>query len=122
MKCVSNNASGGRLKLFSVIKQDFSFEKYLSKIKDVKHRRVLTQFRISSHRLAIETGRHTRIARKNRLCKSCSAGEIEDEAHILLSCSAFTDKRSTFFQSIESLHPGFISFDDSISWNFFSQI
>ena len=56
--------------------------------------------------------REGQFSRKNRLCKSCSAGEIEDEAHILLSCSAFTDKRSAFFQSIESLHSGFISFDD----------
>ena len=39
--------------------------------------------RLSSHRLAIETGRWQNILRENRLCKNCNLNKIETESHFL---------------------------------------
>ena len=43
-------------------------------------------FRISSHKLEIEKGRHRRkkLDVKDRICKFCKSGEVEDEKHMLL--------------------------------------
>ena len=43
-------------------------------------------FRISAHKLFIEKGRHSDIARDNRLCKCCSRSDIEAEYHFILVC------------------------------------
>jgi hypothetical protein len=47
------------LSTYLTVKNNFGFEKYLDKIKNFEQRRTLTRFRISAHKLAIETGRHT---------------------------------------------------------------
>ena len=43
-------------------------EKYLDFIKEKKFKFALTQFRLSSHNLAIERGRFENIARTERVC------------------------------------------------------
>ena len=43
-----------------------------------------TRFRTSSHRLKIETGRWSRIAREDRLCQ-CGK-EVQTEEHVLMNC------------------------------------
>ncbi len=58
-----------------------------------------TRFRLSSHRLRIETGRWSRIPREQRLC-DCGANEPQDEKHVLLSCTrtqTVRQKYSTVF-------------------------
>ena len=48
-------------------------------------RKALTQMRLSSHRLRVETGRWSGQARNARLC-DCSLNEIQDERHVLTTC------------------------------------
>ena len=43
-------------------------EKYLLEIRNKKFRRSLASFRMSSHMLAIETGRHRKVAEQERIC------------------------------------------------------
>ena len=43
-----------------------------------------SRIRLGSHHLKIETGRWSRISRKNRLCQ-CNEG-IQSEEHVLLKC------------------------------------
>ena len=43
-----------------------------------------TRMRLSSHRLRIETGRWSRIARQDRLC--VCGKDIQTEEHVLLRC------------------------------------
>ena len=45
----------------------------------------VSRFMLSSHNLRIETGRWSRIERKNRLC-DCSNSGIQDEYHVLFEC------------------------------------
>jgi hypothetical protein len=58
--------------------------------------------RVSAHRLYIETGWYKNIPRTERLCKNCSANEIEDEAHFLIKCDKPNNKREELFKLISS--------------------
>ena len=64
---------------------------------------MLSKMRVSAHKLAIESGRYTRIKtpKRERLCTVCNSGEIEDEEpreeHFLLNCNAYTSIRHVFF-------------------------
>jgi hypothetical protein len=53
----------------------------------------LAKFRISSHSLKIEKGRHARIPLTQRLCITCSEGEVEDEIHFMWKCKKYEDIR-----------------------------
>jgi hypothetical protein len=53
--------SDGKLGTYITVKKNFGFEKYLDKIKNFEQRRTLTRFRISAHKLAIETCRYKGI-------------------------------------------------------------
>ena len=68
------------------------------------HRIAYSRFRLSSHRLKIETGRWSRMPRERRLC---SCGEIQDELHVLIRCPLLDDVRRLFseihFDSINSV-------------------
>ena len=54
-----------------------------------------TRFRLSSHRLRIETGRWIRIPQEQRLC-DCGSGCVQDEEHALLFCEKSRDIRMKF--------------------------
>ena len=58
----------------------------------------LTKFRLSSHKLEIETGRYRNIERSERKCTYCSTNEIEDEYHFLLTCHFFATQRIKFIK------------------------
>ena len=61
-----------KLQVFKLIKPDIEFESYLTQVKNVKHRQAVPRFRISAHKLPIETGRYTNIERNLRLCSICN--------------------------------------------------
>ena len=50
----------------------------------------IARFRISSHTLEIETGRHRRpkVPVEERTCKICESNSVEDEQHFLIECLA----------------------------------
>ena len=54
-----------------------------------------TRFRLSSHKLKIETGRWKGTPRENRRCK-CDENSVQDETHALLFCPLTLDIRRTF--------------------------
>ena len=73
-------------------------EAYLS-LQNKKHRIAISRFRMSSHHLAIELGRHSRpkIPEEKRLCPKCK--EIQDEQHHLLVCSPLAELRKPLLRS-----------------------
>jgi hypothetical protein len=83
--------SEGKLCNYSKFKTNFGLEKYLCILKSFEQRRNFTRFRISSHRLQIERGRYQGALRQDRLCLRCTSGEIDDEKHVLISCSKTLD-------------------------------
>ena len=70
----------------TMIGTNFSETLYNSCLDDTK-RTTITRWRLSSHKLKIETGRYTRpiTERENRLCDVCRV--IEDERHAIYDCS-----------------------------------
>jgi len=91
-----NNSS--RLDFYSSIKHDLKFETYLDNIQDQRYRIALTRLRVSSHKLAIETGRYINQARNERYCKQCNMNKTESEYHFLLVCPKYRHLRQTYFK------------------------
>ena len=81
---VINNSN--RLIMYSIYKHDFSQENYLDFISNKNIRTALTRFRLSSHDLAVESGRYDDTPRSDRLCKFSSLNVVENEYHFLLVC------------------------------------
>ena len=116
----------GRLYLYRKIKTDFRMEPYLAQISKFKLRRSVTAFRISAHKLEIETGRYVRnlnaqghtsyIKREDRFCTLCyDMSKIKvtgDEQHAILHCSYYFDARKKLLEQIESFCKNFKHLDD----------
>lgn len=64
-----------------------------------KFRHAFAQFRTGVHSLEIERGRYSNTPRHDRVCKLCSQGEVEDEEHFLLKCTAFASLRQKYIPS-----------------------
>ena len=76
--------AGTKMRIYKLFKQVFQLEPYLLCVKLPKHRVALTKLRVSSHHLAIETGRFHKpsaLPVQERLCNTC--GKIEDDHEIL---------------------------------------
>ena len=71
--------------------------------KNFEYRRSLAKFRISAHKLYIETGRYLGILRHSRICTQCSINEVEDEQHYLFTCPGMESKRKILYDTIEKL-------------------
>ena len=91
-----------KLQLYKSIKYDYKSEEYLDIIKNVEQRRLLTKFRISNHKLAIETGRYGKQKTQvdQRICVLCNNREIETEEHMLLHCPCYSSLRQKCFGKI----------------------
>ena len=63
----------------------------------------LSKLRISNHQLEIETGRYSKKAVDQRLCKLCNeSGCVEDEFHFLMICKTYQQQRDEFFTKINT--------------------
>ena len=60
-----------------------------------KLQRIL-RFRMGSHLLPIEQGRHLRLPRHRRVCRLCHTGALGDKRHMLLECPALADLRDEY--------------------------
>ena len=89
---------GNKLRTYRKFKGDYKFEPYL-KVKNLHQRKNITRLRISSHRLEIERGRHTRpkVLAADRLCRHCNASQVEDEVHLVMHCSKYNIARTRLF-------------------------
>ena len=67
---------------------------YCGQVPEYK-RIAFTRFRLSSHRLRVETGRWLRIPREERLC-NCGSVSVQDEKHVLLVCEMSQDIRDKY--------------------------
>ena len=77
----------------------FSFKPYLDIINVKKFRFELTRLRVSSHRLAVETGRWHKpqpIPQNERKCIVCNT--LEDEFHFVIECPLYKTARSKYIK------------------------
>ena len=95
-----NTASGfSSLDTYVLYKKEHKPEDYFCLVKNKRHLSCYVRFRLHAHSLEIERGRYVGLSREQRLCKCCDRGEIEDERHFLLSCSAFSQLRGSYIQT-----------------------
>ena len=91
-------------KFFSV----FGFKSYLDHLTISKIRISLSQLRVASHRLCIETGRWHKpqqIPLIDRKCSVCNV--LEDEYHFVLECCLYEGLRKKFL-------PVYITINDQV--------
>ena len=62
---------------------------------NAKLHRIL-RFRMGSHHLPGEEGRHFNLPRASRVCNLCNTDALGDERHMLLECPALADLRLQF--------------------------
>ena len=67
---------------------------YAGRVPEYK-RKAFSRFRLSSHRLRVETGRWLRIPREERVC-DCGSGSVQNEDHVLLVCDKSKDIREKY--------------------------
>ena len=85
-----------KLRTYKLFKTNFCLEPYLNLNLPKKMYGNIARFRLSSHNLKIETGRHSipKIPKELRRCDKCNTGDIEDEIHCLLICTNNTVPRT----------------------------
>ena len=89
-----------KLRTYRIIKDKLELEKYLLSPTNKTGRSLLIGLRTGTNRLRIETGRHKKEDKKERLCMVCMSGEIEDEKHFVLGCTAYNTYRTSMFDHI----------------------
>ena len=104
-----NNSN--RLETYARFKHEFEIETYLDFIKENKYKIALTQFRLSSHNLAIERGRIEHIDRSERVYKLCNSNVIENEFHFLLVCPLYRELRKQYLKPYFCRWPTLNKFD-----------
>ena len=106
--------TNGKLRTFLKFKKEYCQETYLLHSKNLNHLTALARLRMSSHTLAIETGRHSKpkIAKENRLCKNCDLNEVEDEQHFLLRCTLYDTLRRNLLK-VTALETNSLSDEDT---------
>ena len=79
-----------KLRTYKLFKTTSGMEPYLISNPRLSYIHTIARFRISSHTLEIETGRHRRpkVPVEERTCKICESNSVEDEQHFLRECLA----------------------------------
>lgn len=108
-----NNSS--RANFYKTVMQ-FQFQPYLEKINVYKYIQALSKLRVSSHRLAIESGRWvrpTRIPVDERKCVNCNI--LEDEFHFVIECNMYTDLRIKYIPKYYWERPSMYKFVELVN-------
>lgn len=112
----------GKLYLYRRLKIGFKMEPYLQQIKQFKYRKAISMFRVSAHRLEIETGRWIRgaggnsISRNDRICTLCFQNGVKtpgDEEHAIMTCPSFSNERDYLLKYLLKKFPNFTHLNNS---------
>ena len=65
-------------------------------------RKCLAKFRVSSHKLRIETVRYQKptLFLDDRLCEFCNDGNIDEESNLLTACGFHDEERLNFYKRL----------------------
>ena len=84
-KWYGNVTSRGVCSTYKLYKEVYGMEDYLVKLN--KNKRIsLSKLRMGNNKLPVISGRHSQIAREQRLCTKCNDGSVGDEYHVMLEC------------------------------------
>ena len=127
-----------KLRTYKTFKSSFTREPYLDLVRNRNQRCFLSRLRVSSHKLNIELGRHTRpiTPSDQRYCKYCwsvpqphhtplatappqtpsartAYPAIDDEFHFLIRCPVFSSDRNCVFTRLSQITPNFPNLSDA---------
>ena len=111
---LSNSTRANFYKTFA----SFQFQPYLSKLNVFKYIQATSRLRVSSHRLAIESGRWARPNRipvDERKCNEC--GVLEDEYHFIIECKLYSDLRIKYIPKYYWKRPSMNKFVELLNSN-----
>ena len=99
-----------KLRTYREFKNTIKYEPYLDLNIKKDTIKKYTQFRLSSHKLQIETARHLKQSKDRnekkiqaRKCKLCNDNQDEDELHFMLNCKSYDIQRNTFIREIHNI-------------------
>ena len=71
-----------------------AYAQYLSSVRCLSNRRLISRFRSGCHGLHVDTGRFAkdghRLQKENRVCHVGHSAAVEDQQHFLLGCPAYS--------------------------------
>ena len=119
-ECMNSFQTFPILRTYKGFKKEFKMEAYLTDIIDFKIRKVISRFRLSSHSLPIEKGRHCKpvIPAESRFCNRCIDQVVGDEYHFLLVCPSLQDLRETLLNNIRENVPELYYAERNVAANF----
>jgi hypothetical protein len=107
---INDSTANPKLRSYKLFKTTYCVEPYLMINLPKKSYCNIARFRVSSHNLRIETGRHEnpKIPVEERICNKCPSNEIEDEMHCLLNCSSHLTHRTKLIAKVCEVVPNFL--------------
>jgi hypothetical protein len=93
----TNLSNSSKAMLYKNIIDIYTLQYYLKKAIPPLYKKYLSKFRLSSHTLAIETGRYHNVNINDRTCKACSS-DTEDEFHFVLKCPVYLEIRKMYIK------------------------
>ena len=85
---------------YKQLHQDYALAPYLSTVKNLRNRTLISRFRCGCHGLHVDTGRFLpvgqKVLREQRFCLVCGSNTAEDEHHFLFDCPAYCHIRNNF--------------------------
>ena len=116
---ISDNEKYPKLRTYKTFKIDMRIEPYLLNNLSRTIYTSIARFRLSSHNLNIELGRHKRpyIPAADRICEKCDLNLVEDEIHCLMICPKWADYRVTLFEIAHKSIDGFLVIDRNMQFH-----
>ena len=116
---INDNEKYPKLRTYKTFKTDMRLEPYLLNNLPKTIYTNIARFRLSSHNLNIELGRHKRpyIPANDRICDKCDLNLVEDEFHCLMVCPKWAYCRETLFRLALKLIDGFLVIDPSMQFH-----
>ena len=104
---ISDTTCNPKLRTYCLFKSIHHREPYLTKIRNKTYAKHLCKFRVSSHRLAIETGRYNNVPENERLCIYCHDKCVDNEIHLLTKCTFHSEERKVLYNCASQFITGF---------------
>ena len=88
------------LRNYTLFKRTLAAEPYITTKMGAIFKKCIAKFRVSSHRLAIETGRHLKppLPIESRICVHCPGELVDDELHLITFCKHHDGERVRLYQ------------------------
>ena len=114
VKLGKDSLDHNKLRFYKKLKGTFRTEPYIENICNRSQRAFLSRYRVSAHRLRVETGRYSSPVTPlcDRIFLFCDSKECDTEEHFILHCRTFTLKRNCFFGRMSALIPEFVNMCD----------